>query len=209
MGDLTTSLGGEMDLQQAESLVVRLKENDEQAFAEAFELYKDMVYNLACKLLTDKSDALDITQEVFLVLFRKIHRFRGECSLKTWLYRITLNQAANRNRWWRRRRRHRTRPLSLGLRDEHDNGFEPAGKNPSPQRLILSRETKEALERGLEKLPFEQRSAVILRDVQHLSYQEISQVTGAQVGTVKSRIARGRERLREILREHYPSGESR
>ncbi len=207
MGDLTRSIG-DVGLQEAESLVVRLKEGEEQAFAEAFQLYKDMVYNLACKLLADKSDALDITQEVFLTLFRKIHRFRGECSLKTWLYRVTLNQAANRNRWWRRRLRHRTAPLTLGL--ERGDGMmarEPRSQDPSPQRLILSRETKEALEKGLEKLPPEQRAAIVLRDVQHLTYEEISRVTGAHVGTVKSRIARGRERLREILRAHYPSGE--
>ncbi len=208
MGELSRSISPDAGFEQAEALVVRLKEGDEQAFAEAFQLYRDMVYNLASKLLADRSDALDITQEVFLTLFRKIHRFRGDCSLKTWLYRVTLNQAANRNRWWKRRLRHRTAPLSLSLRpDESGPPLDPPSSEPSPQRLLLSRETKEALEKSLESLPFEQRAAVVLRDVQQLSYEEISRATGVQVGTVKSRIARGRERLRQVLRTHYTAGQ--
>ena len=100
MAQLTTSIHSGIAMSQGEPLVLRLKARDETAFEEVFELHKDMVYALATKLLTDKSEAYDVTQDVFLVLYRQIKRFRGECSLKTWLYRVTLNQAANRNRWW-------------------------------------------------------------------------------------------------------------
>jgi RNA polymerase sigma-70 factor (ECF subfamily) len=165
MGELTGSFGSRIGFQESEDLVVRLREHDEQAFAEVFHLYKDLVYTLSVKLLSDKSEAMDVTQEVFLTLYRKISSFRGECSLKTWLYRVTLNQAANRNRWWRV-------------------------------------EIQKALQEALDALPFEQRAAVLLRDVQGLSYEEVAEVVGAEVGTVKSRIARGRERLKERLKAY-------
>ncbi len=99
MAELTSPIGSPIRFEQAESLlVVRLKEGNEQAFAEVFHLYKNLVYNVALKLLADKTEAMDITQEVFLTLYRTIHRFRGDSTLKTWLYRVTLNQAASRNR---------------------------------------------------------------------------------------------------------------
>ncbi len=205
MGDLSTSLSGDIRFGQMESLVVRLKEQDEEAFAEVFELYKDLVFTLCSKLLADRDEALDVTQEVFLTLYRKIHKFRGDCSLKTWLYRVTLNQAANRNRWWRRRLRHQTRSLSLGLGERESLSVpEPASTDPSPHRHCYSTELRRAIEKGIKELPFEQRSAVVLRDVEGLTYEEIAQATGARVGTVKSRIARGRERLREILEVYRP-----
>lgn len=203
MGEFTTSIGTNVGFGPVEPLVARLKEGDEQAFREVFQLYKDLVYTLSCKLLADKGEAMDVTQEVFLTLFRKIDKFRGECSLKTWLYRVTLNQAANRNRWWKRRFRERTLSLSLELGDNQTPLELPAGE-PSPHRLVLSEELRRAIHKGLGQLPFDQRSVVVLRDVEGLSYEEIAEVTGAQVGTVKSRLARGRERLREILRVYQP-----
>lgn len=203
MGELTTSIGTDVGFGSAEPLVARLKEGEEQAFGEVFHLYKDLVYTLSCKLLSDKGEAMDVTQEVFLTLYRKIDTFRGECSLKTWLYRVTLNQAANRNRWWKRRFRERTLSLSLELGEDEVPLELPAGE-PSPHRLVLSEELRRAIHKGLSQLPFDQRAAVALRDVEGLTYEEIAEVTGAQVGTVKSRLARGRERLREILRDYQP-----
>lgn len=204
MGELSTSIRSDVSFESVEALVVRLKEKDEAAFAEVFELYKDMVYTLCCKLLADRADAMDVTQEVFLTLYRKIGSFRGDCSLKTWLYRVTLNQAANRNRWWRRRFRSRTVSLNLGSDGGGEIRLNPACERPLPDRETLSQELHQALNDGLSKLPFEQRAAVVLRDVQGLSYDEIARVTGVQVGTVKSRIARGRERLRDLLQAFQP-----
>ncbi len=186
-------------------MVDRLKEGDEQAFSEVFHLYKDLVYTLSCRLLSDKGEAMDVTQEVFLTLYRKIDKFRGECSLKTWLYRVTLNQAANRNRWWKRRFRERTLSLSLEP-GGNETPLELPADSPSPHRLVLSEELRQAIQEGLSRLPFDQRAVVALRDVEGLSYEEIAGVTGVQVGTVKSRLARGRERLRELLSAYYQPG---
>ncbi len=203
MGELTTSIGTDVGFGPSEPLVARLKEGDEQAFAEVFHLYKDLVYTLSCRLLSDKGEAMDVTQEVFLTLYRKIDKFRGECSLKTWLYRVTLNQAANRNRWWKRRFRERTLSLSLEP-GGNETPLELPANSPSPHRLVLSEELRRAIHKGLSQLPFEQRAVVALRDVEGLSYEEIAGVTGVQVGTVKSRLARGRERLRELLGAYQP-----
>jgi len=206
MAQLTTSIHSEIAMSHGETLVSRLKARDEAAFEEVFELYKDMVYSLATKLLTDKSEAYDVTQDVFLVLYRQVKRFRGECSLKTWLYRVTLNQAANRNRWWRRRFRGRPTTLSITGSFDDQTSLEPASQEPSLDRQLLSIEAREAIEEGLARLPFDQRAAVILRDVQHLSYEDIAKTVGVSAGTVKSRIARGREKLRRVLQRYQPGG---
>lgn len=200
MSELTSPLGADIGLNRSESLVDRLKEGDERAFEEVFELYKDMVYGLATRLLADRSEAMDVTQEVFLTLHRKIKKFRGESSLRTWLYRVALNQAANRNRWWKRRRRDRTVCLTFdSVQPEGFTQFEPGCSRPAPDRQVYSREVQESLNRCLAKLPFDQRAAIVLRDVQGLSYEEIAQLLNSQLGTIKSRIARGRERLRDLL----------
>jgi RNA polymerase sigma-70 factor, ECF subfamily len=207
MGEFTDSLSSHVGFQETESLVVRLKERDESAFAEVFHLYKDLIYSLSVNMLADKSEAMDITQEVFLTLYRKIHQFRGESSLKTWLYRVAINKIVNRNRWWKRRFLHRTVSLSLNL-DGHDRSeMDPVSRRPGPDRQLWAREIQEALQAGLNQLPFEQRAAVTLRDVHELSYEEIAGVTGVQIGTVKSRIARARERLKELLKT-YGKGEA-
>lgn len=198
MVEWTRSLDPEETFEGTDRTLERLKEGDHVAFTEVFQLYRDMVYTLALKLLTDKSESLDVTQEVFLTLFRKARSFRGECSLKTWLYRVTINAAAGRNRWWRRRRRDSLVPLDLQNRDEQ-RPLQVAVDGPSPARLCLSGELRTALAEGLHRLPFEQRVALVLRDVEALSYEEIAEVTGAGLGTVKSRIARAREQLRGLL----------
>ena len=203
MAELTSSIEARIGLHQTDSLVERLKEGDERAFEEVFNLHKDMVYGLAVRLLADKAEGLDVSQEVFLTLFRKIHQFRGECTLKTWLYRVALNQAANRNRWWRRRRKDRTVSLGLSSRaDEHYEDRDPSCPRPTPDREVYSLEVQAALNRCLTRLPFDQRVAVVLRDVEGLSYDEIATLQDSQLGTVKSRIARGRERLRQLLKPY-------
>ncbi len=207
MAEFTRSIISDDSFQSADCVVDRLREGDEAAFDQVFHLYKDMVYTLALKLLTDKTDSMDVTQEVFLTLFRKIESFRGECSLKTWLYRVAVNEAANRNRWWNRRWRDRTVSLNLPVRTGEERPPEPPGGEPSPVRECFSAELRRALNVGLQRLPFDQKVAVILRDVEGLGYEEISAVTGANLGTVKSRIARGRERLRGLL-EEYRGGET-
>lgn len=202
MGELTRSISSGIPFEESEDLVVRLKAKDEAAFFEVFQLYKDMVYSLSYRLLADKAEAMDITQEVFLVLFRKITTFRGDCSLKTWLYRVCFNQAANRNRWWRRRFKNQTLSLHIDRNGDETSLPEPANNRPSPEQSFYNQELQRALHESLRKLSFEQRAAVTLRDVEGLSYEEIAEITGTHVGTVKSRIARGREQLRQLLLSH-------
>lgn len=207
MAEMTSSISSRLELTQVESMVDRLKAGDEAAFEEVFSIYKDMVYGLAYRLLADKGEAMDVTQEVFLTLHRKIGKFRGECSLKTWLYRVAFNQAANRNRWWKRRRKDRTRSLSITYGPDDEHRIDPDDVRPKPDHQLYSQEVQQALQKCLARLPFDQRAALVLRDVQGLTYEEIADLTGAQLGTIKSRIARGRSRMRRMLRP-YCEGKS-
>ncbi|MEE8585059.1 MAG: sigma-70 family RNA polymerase sigma factor [Acidobacteriota bacterium] len=202
MAELTSPLTARIGLNRTESLVDRLKEGDEAAFEEVFGLYKDMVYGLAFRLLADKADAMDVSQDVFLTLYRKIRQFRGDCALKTWLYRVTLNQAANRNRWWKRRKKDRTFSLGLGNGSDEAIPIEPGCGRPGQDHQLYSQELQQALQKSLKDLTFDQRAAVILRDVQGLTYEEIAQLLNSELGTIKSRIARGRERLRRLLQPY-------
>lgn len=191
---------------ETDKLLERLKAGDEAAFAELFHLYKDMVYTLAHKLLVDNTEAMDVTQEVFINLFRRVDGFRGECALKTWVYRIALNQAANRNRWWKRRSRDHALSLSLDQFSNENLSFDISSRKPSPARKMLDAEIRDQFLKGLNQLSFDQRVAVILRDVEGLSCEEISEITDVQIGTVKSRIARGREYLRNLLKDFKGAG---
>jgi RNA polymerase sigma-70 factor (ECF subfamily) len=159
--------------------------------------HQRMVYQLGLNLLGDPQEALDLCQDVFLRVFRMLHQFRGQSSLRTWIYRIALNQASNRLRWWRRR--HRAYQVSL------DDGFprELPELRPStmPDRVLQQQELAGRVWTALDALPFEQRAVVVLREIDGLSYEEIAASLGLAVGTVKSRLARAREQLRKTLRE--------
>jgi len=170
-------------------------------FDTLFERFHPMVYQLACRVLGDREEALDVAQEVFLSIYRKIHRFRGESSLKTWVYRIAVNRAANRCRWWNRLRRRGT--VSLEERpcgeDRRSYGETLQAKGRSPEEGVYLQEEREEIRRSLAALPVQQRVAVVLRDIEGLSYEEIAASLNVSIGTVKSRIARGREALKRRL----------
>lgn len=157
-----------------------------------------MVVQLAINLLGDRDEALDLSQEVFLSVFRTIHRFRGQSSLRTWIYRIAVNQARNRHRFWRRR--HRADQVSL---DAHvaAHGDLVSGAEAGPDRVFAQKELAEQLEHALDHLPFDQRTAIVLREIDGLSYDEIAYSLGVAVGTVKSRLTRARQALRLELSE--------
>jgi len=161
--------------------------------------HQRMVYQLSFNLLGDHNEALDLSQEVFLRVFRTIHNFRGQSALRTWIFRIVVNQARNRQRWWRRR--HRAQQVSL---DEHirDHGDLPEqGNGSSPDRLLGQKLLADRIRDALDQLPFDQKSALVLREIDGLSYDEIGFSLGVAVGTVKSRLARARESLRAQLRQ--------
>jgi RNA polymerase sigma-70 factor, ECF subfamily len=181
------------------ALIQRCAAADEDACAELVAEHQRMVYQLSLNLLGDHNEALDLSQEVFLRVFRTIHGFRGQSALRTWIYRIVVNQARNRQRWWRRR--HRSQQVSL---DDHINahGELPApGNGGSPDRILGQKQLAERIHTSLERLPFDQRTAIVLREIDGLSYEEIGFSLGIAVGTVKSRLARAREALRAQLRD--------
>jgi RNA polymerase sigma-70 factor (ECF subfamily) len=180
------------------ALVQKCAEAEESACTELVAEHQRMVVQLAMNLLGDRDEALDLSQEVFLRVFRTIHRFRGQSSLRTWIYRIAVNQARNRHRFWRRR--HRADQVSL---DQHiaTHGELLSGWESTPDRLLAQKELAARLQRALDALPFDQRTAIVLREVDGLSYEEIGFSLGVAVGTVKSRLTRARQALRSELRE--------
>jgi RNA polymerase sigma-70 factor (ECF subfamily) len=180
------------------SLVQRCAAGDERASAELVAEHQRTVVQLASNLLGDREEALDLAQEVFLRVFRTIHRFRGHSSLRTWIYRIAVNQARNRHRSWVRR--HRADHISLDLH-VGQHGDTLCGRAPTPDRVLAQKELAQRLRGALERLPFEQRTAIVLREVDGLSYEEIAYSLGLPVGTVKSRLTRARLALRADLRD--------
>ncbi len=180
------------------ALVQRCAAGDESASAELVAEHQRTVVQLATNLLGDHEEALDLSQEVFLRVFRTIHRFRGQSSLRTWIYRIVVNQARNRHRFWRRR--HRDEQVSL---DQHvaTHGDVLRGSSPTPDRVFAQKELAVRLQKALDRLPFEQRTAIVLREVDGLSYEEIAYSLELAVGTVKSRLTRARQALRAELRD--------
>jgi RNA polymerase sigma-70 factor (ECF subfamily) len=181
------------------ALIQRCAAHDEDACAELVSEHQRMVYQLSLNLLGDHNEALDLSQEVFLRVFRTIHSFRGQSALRTWIYRIVVNQARNRQRWWRRR--HRSQQVSL---DEHirDHGDPPEPTDgAAPDRMLCRKELAGQIRAALDGLPFDQKTAVVLREIDGLSYEEIGFSLGIAVGTVKSRLARAREALRAQLRD--------
>jgi RNA polymerase sigma-70 factor, ECF subfamily len=179
-------------------LVECLRDGDERAYEELIARFQQPVYMLALRLLNDTSDASDVVQEVFLKVFRNIGSFRGQSTLKTWMYRITVNEAHNARRWFFRHRR-REVELESGPDEPHDRTASMADGGRSPYQRAADREQQALIEAALERISPIFREAVVLRDITDLSYEEIAVVLGVTLGTVKSRILRGREALREEL----------
>jgi RNA polymerase sigma-70 factor (ECF subfamily) len=186
-----------------EQFIERLRAGEAAAFNRLVEERSGDIYALLFRLTEDREEARDLTQETFLQAFRHLAQFRGDSDLRTWLYRIAVNQARNRWRWWRRRRRDVT--VSL---DAPDGGGEDAPLLASrigdpaasdPEQETLSRERERTLLRALNTLSRSYREVVVLRDIEGLSYEEVAQALEISVGTVKSRLSRGRTELRKRL----------
>jgi len=171
-------------------------------FEELFEHYSSMVFTLAFHILGDREEALDVSQEVFLTIFRKMDSFRGESSIKTWIYRIAVHRAANRFRWWNRLRRRGTVSLEEHLAKNSEREFccVLSSGTQNPENALLELEERAGIEQLLLELPVQQRIAVVMRDIDGLAYEEIAELMQINVGTVKSRIARGRETLKRHLK---------
>jgi RNA polymerase sigma-70 factor (ECF subfamily) len=178
-------------------LVNELQAGSEAAFDWLVTYYHGGVYNLVYGILSDRADAADVTQEVFLHAFRGIRGFRQGSSLKTWLYRISVRQALNHRRWcWR----HHRQQVSIDGEEEHKSQvLELRDEEATPFEQCAAHETQVKVRAALSEIPALFRSAVILRDLEGFSYEEIAEVLDVSVGTVKSRILRGRRMLKEIL----------
>ncbi len=183
--------------QDEAAFLAELQSGSESAFDRLITQYHALVFNLVYGMLGNSADAADATQEVFLKAFRAIRGFRRSSSLKTWLYHIAIRQALNQRRWWWR---HLRRQMSLD--EERDDGrpvLELSSYDPSPFDSAVSSECQRVVREALARVAEPFRSAVLLRDLEGLSYEEVAEVLGVSVGTVKSRILRGRRALRELL----------
>ena len=179
-------------------LIESLRAGSERAYEELLARFQQPVYTLSYRLLNNPSEACDVVQEVFLKVFRNIDHFRGQSSLKTWIYRITVNEAHNARRWFFRHRR-REVELDNDPREMRDWKETIADGGRSPFDVVLDREQAGIIEAALERINPVFREAVVLRDITDLSYEEIAEVLAVSLGTVKSRILRGREALRYEL----------
>ena len=171
---------------------------DEAACTRLVTDHQRMVYQLSLHLLSDPQEALDLSQEVFLRVFRTLGQFRGQSALRTWIYRIVVTQASNRRRWWRRR--HQSQQVALEEHVANHGDLPDIRPLAQPDQTAEQQETVRHVWKALDQLPFDQKAILVLREIDGLSYEEIATSLGVAVGTVKSRLARAREHLREQLR---------
>ena len=179
-------------------LVESLRDGSERAYEELLIRFQQPVYALALRLLDDQSEACDVVQEVFLKVFRNVGSFRGQSTLKTWIYRITVNEAHNTRRWFFR---HRKADVELDRNPDESRNWKEIipDRSRSPFDEAFDSEQHIMIEAALKRINPIFREAVALRDISDLAYEEIAEILGVSLGTVKSRILRGREALREEL----------
>jgi RNA polymerase sigma-70 factor, ECF subfamily len=204
LGDLVSALG--VRAEEA-SIIAELKAGSEEAYAWLIARYHQPIYSLVYRIVNDPADAADTTQEVFLKVYRGMKRFNGASSLKTWMYRIAVHEASNQRRWWFR---HKARETSmeppeaaeapeggaLGLKDTL------VDEGATPYDNLRQTELRARVEQELRQVQEPYRTTVILRDLEELSYEEIAEVMETSLGTVKSRLMRGREALKKRLQPH-------
>lgn len=185
------------------ALIAQLKAGSEEAFVWLIATYHQPIYSLIARTIPAGSDPADVTQEVFVKIYRGISGFHGDASLRTWIYRIALHEASNQRRWWSRHRRQEVtieaetgdssegQPLCIKdtLVDEHESPFE----------MVVHSEMRERVESGLREIPEPFRAVVVLRDLEGFTYEEIAEILNVNLGTVKSRLMRGRAHLKAQL----------
>jgi RNA polymerase sigma-70 factor, ECF subfamily len=195
------------EILQERRLLHRLRRGDEQAFATLVRLHQQRIFNLVLRMIGNRQEAEDVAQDVFVSVFQMIHTFRGDSKLSTWLYRVAINHCKNRLKYLKRRSKHRGRPLDELTDHEMARSQTEVGEKyhaviPRPDDAFAGRQLEAAVQAQIAALDEEHRTLVVLRDIQGLSYQEISEVTGLNVGTVKSRLHRARLMLKDALMPH-------
>lgn len=200
VGNLASAIG--ITTEDA-SLVADLKAGSETAFTQLIAQYHQQIYSLIARSINDPADAADIAQEVFIKVFRGIRGFNGDASLRTWLYRIALHEASNQRRWWLRHKRQEITIDSPCQGDDEDNSFclstTLADEGVSPFDHARQGEIREQLEAALRQVPEVYRTVVVLREIEGFAYEEIAEILDVNLGTVKSRLTRGRAALRALL----------
>jgi RNA polymerase sigma-70 factor (ECF subfamily) len=187
---------------QEEKLIRRLRQRDEQAFRVLVTEYQQKVYNIVYRMVGDRHEAEDVAQEVFITVFKNIDHFREESKFSTWLYRIAINHSKNRLKYLGRRARGKTQTLD----DMYEGDLESSSSaqtHDEPDKVLMGQELEVALHKAMDALHEEHRALIILRDIEHLAYEEIARITGLNPGTVKSRLHRARFALHEHLRLRY------
>ncbi len=200
MGNLASAL----TLQTEEAaLLDELRAGSEEAFAWLIARYHQPIYSLLARIVHDRADAADLTQEVFVKIFRGIRNFHGESSLRTWIYRIALHEASNQRRWWMR---HRQQEVAIDAQMTEMDSGQPArladllvDPSETPFELAVHEENRARVEAALQRVPEPFRTTLILRDIEGFVYEEVAEMQGVNLGTVKSRLVRGRAALRAIL----------
>jgi RNA polymerase sigma-70 factor, ECF subfamily len=207
-GSAMGNLASVVDLPSDEAaLVAELKAGSEPAFAELIARYHQPLYSLIARHLQDPADASDITQEVFIKVFRSIRSFHGDASLRTWLYRIALHEASNQRRWWSRHKRQEIAmdgPCCSRCDADADSEAQSLGASLadggcSPFDQAAQDEVRERVEAALRQVPEVFRTVVVLREIEGFAYEEIADILQVNLGTVKSRLTRGRAALRGLL----------
>lgn len=184
-----------IDPNAEERLIERASSGDGAAFSELMSMHERRMYAVALRMCSNREDAQDCLQDAMLRIFRSIGSFKGQSSFSTWVYRITMNTCLDE---LRRRKSRGAASLDSLL----DSGWSPSDGENMPEKHAVVSEQRRVIDRAIAELPEDMRSAVVMRDVQGFSYDEIAEVLDTNIGTIKSRISRGREKLRQILREN-------
>ena len=205
MGNLASALS----LRSEEAaLIAELQAGSEEAFAWLIARYHQPIYSLLARMVHDRADAADLAQEVFVKVFRGVGRFHGESSLRTWIYRIALHEASNQRRWWMRHKQQEI-PIEQEMTDSCSGApiklkemlIDPA---ESPYDMAMHAENRARVEEALRRVAEPFRTTLILRDIEGFVYEEVAEIQGVNLGTVKSRLVRGRALLRGILADSQP-----
>jgi RNA polymerase sigma-70 factor, ECF subfamily len=200
MGNIASALTLQSD---EAAMVAELQAGSEEAFAWLIARFHQPIYSLIARSVQDRADAADLTQEVFVKVFRGMGNFHGESSLRTWIYRIAMREASNQRRWWMRHKQQET-PIEQEMSGADsetpvllkDMLVDPA---ESPYDNAVHEENRERVEAALKQVPEPFRTTLILRDIEGFVYEDVAEMLGVNLGTVKSRLVRGRAHLKAIL----------
>jgi RNA polymerase sigma-70 factor, ECF subfamily len=209
-GTAVGNLAGVIGIRPEEAAIVeQLKAGSEEAFAWLIARYQQPLYSLIYRVLPNPGDAADITQEVFVKIFRGIGHFHGEASLRTWVYRIALHEALNQRRWWTRHQRQQI-AIDANSDDQHAGPAETlVDTHDSPFDAAAHSEVAARVEAAIREVPEPFRTVLVLRDIEGFGYEEIAEILNANLGTVKSRLMRGRSHLKNLLAPYMEAASRR